>query len=550
MIKKSINNIYVLISTMLLFGGLGICFQFIFGMNDDTTMQWIVSGFLTGTPDAHAIYMNYPLSWFLKVMYQLFDSVPWFGLFLEGCFVLSYIVCVSRIVECVKSSYLKIVGILVYSLFWCMIYLRWYIGLHYTVAAASLCAAAIFSILMTPKKESILPTLKAHMIDILLLILAYQVREKIFFVACPFVAMAFILAIINAGEKKQIGYYAAICGILVILISSCYLINKFAYSADEWQEYQDVNDSRTQLYDYSYFLSYKDYAAYAGEGAMSEEEYAIYTDYNLVLLKSVEGEKLDELTEIWNEAVNKYSTLEDKIVEATKGYVYRATHLSDAPFNYITLITYLFIVCVALVTRQWIYAVVIFLLGIGRSAIWIYLIYAGRYPERILISLYAIEMSLLFSILYMLLIKTNLKKTIKRLSIIIYGIVFWVSAGLSISIAIKENNAQKDNCLEFQEIEAYMRTNEKAFYWLDVYSFAPYSDSVFAEHENETKQSCLLGGWLIGSPILNEVIENNSSRPQYIIAVDNYRRMSLEGYQRVDKIECESGAVFIVYQYK
>lgn len=550
MIKRNINVVYILISTVLLFGILGISFRFFYGMNDDTTMEWIASGFLTGIPDAHMIYMNYPLSWILKGLYTVCDFVPWFGFFLMGCFVLSYVACISKIIERLKTPFLKILGILAYTLFWCMIYSRWYIGLHYTVVAASLCAAAIFSLLLTPKRETALLTLKSHVVDIFLLLLAYQVREKIFFIACPFVAAAIIFAILGAGEKKQILYYASICGILLLLVGSCYFINKSAYTPDEWQEYQRVNDSRTKLYDYSYFLNYQDYAKYAGEKAMSEEEYAVYTDYNLVLNESASVEKFDELSAVWNEAANKYTTNVDKFVEAVKGYVYRTTHLLDAPFNYITLITYLLVLCITLYKRQWIYAGMISLLGIGRSAIWIYLIYAGRYPERIVISLYAIEMSLLFSVLFVLISKVNLKKTIGIVGILVYGAILTMSAGVSVSKAIQENTAQKENYLELQEIEAYMQTQKDAFYWLDVYSFASYSGPVFMENRSELKQSCLLGGWLIGSPILDEVIAKNSQKEQYIVAADNYQGKSLESYQQVDKIVCGSGSEFIVYQYK
>ncbi|MCD7842016.1 MAG: hypothetical protein LUG56_06045 [Lachnospiraceae bacterium] len=64
--------------TVMILAGVGVCFE----TNDDRIFVEFLSGSLTGSPDAHAIYLNYLLSWPLMVLYRVTPSVPWYGLFL------------------------------------------------------------------------------------------------------------------------------------------------------------------------------------------------------------------------------------------------------------------------------------------------------------------------------------------------------------------------------------------------------------------------------------------------------------------------------------
>jgi len=57
----------------------------VFYLNDDVTMRSIMSGAYTGTPDAHAVYMKYPLTYLLSLCYRLTDVVPWLEIFFYAC---------------------------------------------------------------------------------------------------------------------------------------------------------------------------------------------------------------------------------------------------------------------------------------------------------------------------------------------------------------------------------------------------------------------------------------------------------------------------------
>ena len=56
----------------------------VFYLNDDVTMRSILSGAYTGTPDGHAVYMQYPLSGVLAILYRVVGFIPWMELFFVG----------------------------------------------------------------------------------------------------------------------------------------------------------------------------------------------------------------------------------------------------------------------------------------------------------------------------------------------------------------------------------------------------------------------------------------------------------------------------------
>ena len=59
----------------------------VFYLNDDVTMRSILSGSYTGVPDGHVVYMKYPLTGMLSLLYRLTDKLPWLELFFAGCLI-------------------------------------------------------------------------------------------------------------------------------------------------------------------------------------------------------------------------------------------------------------------------------------------------------------------------------------------------------------------------------------------------------------------------------------------------------------------------------
>ena len=101
-LKKHIYPISIFIISVLVF----YLFLFknytpIFGINDDWTVYMVLSGSYLGEPDPYVLFFLYPLAWLICQLYRLIIEIPWYGLLLHGCFILSgfwlFIRCYTRL---------------------------------------------------------------------------------------------------------------------------------------------------------------------------------------------------------------------------------------------------------------------------------------------------------------------------------------------------------------------------------------------------------------------------------------------------------------------
>lgn len=86
--RKAVIMETALITTVFIYVLIWKAVGFYFQTNDDRLIGEILSGALTGTPDAHTVCVNWllclPLSW----LYKYFPGVPWYGLtLLLFCFL-------------------------------------------------------------------------------------------------------------------------------------------------------------------------------------------------------------------------------------------------------------------------------------------------------------------------------------------------------------------------------------------------------------------------------------------------------------------------------
>ena len=128
-----------------------------FILNDDTTISSILNGNYLGTPDGHSVYVSYPLSGLLSLLYRILPRVPWFTLFLLGCYLFAFAAIFSTIYKKVlkagtdygknsaykNASFLQWSSILLSASLLLSLFLPQMLVLHYTVSASVLCSAAL-----------------------------------------------------------------------------------------------------------------------------------------------------------------------------------------------------------------------------------------------------------------------------------------------------------------------------------------------------------------------------------------------------------------------
>ena len=122
-----------------------------FEMNDDRMINEILTGVLTGSPDGHAIFLNYLLGGFLAFLYSLAGDIPWFGLLLVGSHLAVYWCFFGILLERSRGLYQHVLGVFC-GLFLICSNLYIFGEIQYTSTAALLAAGGYFCLVFDKSK--------------------------------------------------------------------------------------------------------------------------------------------------------------------------------------------------------------------------------------------------------------------------------------------------------------------------------------------------------------------------------------------------------------
>jgi hypothetical protein len=162
---------------------------------------------------------------------------------------------------------------------------------------------------------------------------------------------------------------------------------------------------------------------------------------------------------------------------------------------------FVFLGCYFCFMKKWKQILFLGILFMGRSSIWIYLLIQGRFPERVSVSLYLIELLLLLGIglSSVSVQKSELKKAGLLVStVLLLGIGAYLTKDTFEKVEV-QTKAQR----EWDVFKKYGRINYDTTYLMDVFSTVEYGEYLFA---GENDNIMLLGGWLTDSPLAKDRI--------------------------------------------
>ena len=117
---------------------------FVYGVNDDRFVRDIVSGAYLGYPDAHMIFIKYPFSYLLKILYQIYNGTDWYGLTMVACHSLCLALVMYRILSWMDTAKKRVwTGLLILAVF-TAVWLSKTVIFTYTTAAAALGITGLF----------------------------------------------------------------------------------------------------------------------------------------------------------------------------------------------------------------------------------------------------------------------------------------------------------------------------------------------------------------------------------------------------------------------
>lgn len=412
------------------------------GINDDWGMYSTLSGAYLGYPDAHVLFFLYPLSWLLSLLYTLCSFIPWYGLFMHGVQIVCLYTVYIRSMQLWQrhgspDSFWKPALTTVCILFF-IIDLNVLSEAQYTTVAGVAAAAALFCFATTRSAGRVSAFLRGNIPTLIFAWISYSMRQNILYLMLPMAGMLWIAKWINAYRNDYEKIAAKLLGFAVILLAGMgilYGLNVLAYSEQKWADFRQINHYRERVGDFYTWPEYEECAEALTELGVTEEEYtyrrsgAPYIGYGMSL------EDWKQMHDIARDCYLARTNPADRLKNVVKGSIFVFLYGDGMqPANLLAALLILFTLLLILLQRNYNALFVYLLYLAGRAVSWIYVLYEGRFPKRIIQPLITVDYAILFGILLAFNL-LRLEKT--RHYFIILPAVFLCSAA---SLFITKNN--------------------------------------------------------------------------------------------------------------
>lgn len=439
------------------------------GINDDWGIYSTLSGAYLGYPEAHVLFFLYPLSWFLSKLYTICSFIPWYGLFMHGVHVAGLYVIYQRSMQIwgrhnCPDAFPK-PALTIACILFLIVDLNVISEAQYTTTAGLAAAAAIFCFLTTRSNISVGSFLLNNIPSFILAWISYSIRQNVFYLMLPMAGMLWLSKWINAYRNNYDGIARKLIGFALILAAGMgilYGLHTAAYSTQEWKDFRQINHYREQVGDFYTWPEYEECAEELTDLGISEEEYtnrrnaAPYIGYGM----SVDDWR--QMRDIARECYLARTDLSVRIKEIISGVIFAFLYQDGMqPANILALFLMAATLLLILLHRNHSALLVYAFYFVGRMVSWTYVLFAGRFPKRIVQPLITVDFVVLFGILlgFNLLRLENPKR---------YGIILPTVFLLGlVSLIITKKNVD-DNYLSHQEtwnaLKAYCHSHPDNLY--------------------------------------------------------------------------------------
>ena len=510
--NKTFDLIVAVLTVIILFCSFRSYTPFVFSTNDDLFLKSIVSGEITGNPEFRSIYLGILPGFVISRLYLLFPTIPWYGIFL--CFCLLSAMCVvlyHSLQQTVKIS-AKVVILLLFSLISSCLMLQHFAMIQFTVVAAVAGAVSIFLFYITDDEKQGFDFMRANIPSFLFFLLSVSIRDKAAFMLLPMAGMLWIFKWLSGSNpfyKKRILGYFGYMGIVLTLLIGVKLIDRVSYAGEDWQEFWSYTDANSQMVDYTGYPDYEKHKDFYDRYGITYESYiGASKRYLLLIDDSFNSESMQALAPVAKEDKYTEKSIQDRIGDTVKNFVERNLSYTDRPLNLFVYATYLVITVLAVLQKKYKVLVCEGFLLIGRMVSWIYLIWQGRYPERVTQGLYFGELLALFAIG----ISVKLFDSRKRISMVIcMGLFCALSLYFGFQKAEKVKGAIQGRLYDstaYTQLKEYCTSHPENFYLLDMRSVEYYTEDIFQKQEYSYLNFAVLGSWIPKSPLYTTKMNN------------------------------------------
>ncbi len=534
---------------------------FVYGIVDDRTMMEVISGQYLGTPDAHGFFTGYWYPLLISGLYRVVRNVDWYALgyiFLQLCCIglMAWRLAGLQGKKCPAWPVLLII-------FWLILDVRPMTQISFTTTAAVVAATVIFWYMTAEKIQS-----RDIALLTILCFLSMELRFSVFCIILPICGLLWLLRVWEdkGADKKNLWIPAAPAVALVLYAAGLFM----GYGSEDWKFYQAFNNTRSLIYDYTEynFPRYEDEQILYNElGIDSKARAKNLYYYNYTADDKIDQVFFHEYFKNRKEEIGGKKDVIQKLKQTVKTYIkgvfagkYEYLHLAAMLGYAILFFGWIF-------RRDWKHALeAIYIPGV-QIILWLYLIYRGRMPERVLISMNLMLMVPLVLLVRQFLIEENEEKgrsgnagILKKVGIVfslialIGGAVWKVS-----SVRVQNLDTAKWN-QNVEKIKVYCMEHPENFYFNDVTSMAMTTYNVHLwQSEPYVMNYMSLGDWIAYSPVWEEKLVQQgidsvkdalygSDNVYLISSFDRGTEYLTELYENVTCIEMDQVAGFRIYK--
>ncbi|MFG6336294.1 MAG: hypothetical protein K1W20_12650 [Lachnospiraceae bacterium] len=423
------------------------------GINDDWGMYSTLSGAYTGTPDAHVMFFLYPLAWLLAKLYTLCSFIPWYGLFQHGVQIACLFAVYRRFLRLRRrhnpeASFLA-PALSAFLFLFFIVDLNVISEVQYTTTAGLAAATALFCFITARINQSAAGFFLDNAPTLLFSWISFSMRQNIFFLMLPMAGMLWLSKWIIArksGTENMAGKLLGFALLLCLGLGILWGANAAAYASPEWSDFRKINHYRERVGDFYGWPQYEECRDELEALGLDEEAYmyrrcgAPHIGYDM----SVEDWK--QMHDIARSCYLARTRLTDRlknIVVSLFNVFFYGGGMQPANLcaGLLLLLTPILIFYHRSLPALFVYLMYLF----GRSVSWIYVLYGGRFPRRIVQPLITVD----FLVLCGILLAFNLLYSERKNS---YALILPVLFALSILSVVITTKDVKENYRIHEEV--------------------------------------------------------------------------------------------------
>ena len=347
----------------------------------------ILNGSYTGTPSGYAMFIGYPLGWFISRLYATGIAICWYKWTLMGCALLSLASVLYRLYQRFPAQKLLSTAAVLggCSFLW----LPRIMHASYTYFAALAMACTILSYGIQKAEDDTKP---GYLTNLLLqFLLSYQLRDFFGYIIVPFLGVLWLQKHWGTLTSNRACWLVPLSGLLCLGLSVG--TARIAYSG-EWEAFYTHNNQRSYLQDFNHFPDYQENQDDITSLGLTREEYKTLSRYTYLMIGDMKPEIISAL---YDYAKSQESAPSEGMLSRTlsrTANTYFSANLTPLRLgSYLAPAVLLLAGLVVWRKKGWLTFLPVLLLLGGCVRLWLLLCYVGRTPERVVLSLRLLTIS-------------------------------------------------------------------------------------------------------------------------------------------------------------